>query len=60
MYELLEVTPEMRELIVHQASAAGIRQRAVRDGMTPLTAHALHLAEQKLIPLSEVYRVRLE
>ncbi|MCC5858277.1 MAG: Flp pilus assembly complex ATPase component TadA [Ectothiorhodospiraceae bacterium] len=59
-YELLEVSVALRELVVAEASAADIQIQAVRDGMTPLTRHALHLAEQRIIPLSEVYRVRLE
>ena len=58
-YELLEVTPALRELIRPQASAQDIERQAVADGMSPLTDSALALARQKLIPLAEVYRVRL-
>ena len=40
--------------------AQSIEQQAIHDGMRPLTQSALQLARDKLIPLNEVYRVRLE
>lgn len=60
VYELLQVTPTLRNLIQADSSAQCIEQQAIADGMTPLTQNALALARNKLIPLSEVYRVRLE
>ncbi|GGX39493.1 type II secretion system protein E [Saccharospirillum salsuginis] len=60
VYELLTVTPELRELIQPGVSAQLLEKQAVSDGMTPLTHHALSLARQGVIPLSEVYAVRLE
>ena len=60
VYELLEVTPAMKDLLVADASASRIADQAERDGMTRLTQHALTLAERKLISLREVYRVRLQ
>jgi len=59
-YELLQVTPALRALIQADSSAQAIEQQAVSDGMRPLTQSALALARQRLIPLAEVYRVRLE
>lgn len=59
-YELLEVTPPLRALIEPSVSAQSIEQQAIHDGMRPLTQSALQLARDKLIPLNEVYRVRLE
>lgn len=59
VYELLEVTPEIRELIQPNAHASDIEAAAIKCGMQPLTQHALSLARQKLISLEEVYRVRL-
>ena len=59
-YELLEVTPALRALIEPSVSAQSIEQQAIHDGMRPLTQSALQLARDKLIPLNEVYRVRLE
>jgi type IV pilus assembly protein PilB len=60
VYELLEVTSELRRLIRPDASAQEIEQQAQRDGMRPLTEGALELARQGVISLAEVYRVRLE
>lgn len=59
VYELLEVTPEIRELIQPKTNASDIEKAAILGGMTPLTEHALSLARQKLTSLEEVYRVRL-
>ena len=59
-YELLEVTPALRAMIEPSVSAQSIEQQAIHDGMRPLTQSALQLARDKLIPLNEVYRVRLE
>jgi len=60
VYELLTMTPALREMLVPGINAVTLQKRAVEDGMTPLTSHALHLARQKLIALAEVYRIRLE
>ena len=59
-YELLEATPALRALIQPSVSALDLEAQAIRDGMKPLTEHALSLARQRLISLSEVYRVRLD
>ncbi|MEQ5836287.1 ATPase, T2SS/T4P/T4SS family [Marinobacter sp. NFXS9] len=59
VYELLEVTPALRQMIVQGVPAAVIEKQAVRDGMTPLTESALKLARTGQISLAEVYRVRL-
>jgi len=59
-YELLEVTPALRAMIEPAVSAQKVEQQAIDDGMRPLTQSALQLAREKLIALSEVYRVRLE
>ncbi|WP_097459124.1 GspE/PulE family protein [Mangrovitalea sediminis] len=59
VYELLEVTPELRKLIGQDVAADVIEQQAVRDGMTRLTDSALKLARDGHISLAEVYRVRL-
>lgn len=60
VYELLEVTSDLRRLIRPDASAQEIEQQAQHDGMRPLTEGALELARQGVISLAEVYRVRLE
>lgn len=58
-YELLEITPEILELIQPKANATDIEKAAIQCGMKPLTEHALSLARQQLTSLEEVYRVRL-
>lgn len=60
VYELLEVTPGLRHLIQPGAAAQDIEERAISDGMRPLTEGALELARKGTISLAEVYRVRLE
>jgi len=59
VYELLELTAAVRELIHTNASHDAIEARAVRDGMVQLTAQALTLARSGAISLQEVYRARL-
>ncbi|WJW75321.1 GspE/PulE family protein [Thiohalobacter sp. IOR34] len=60
VYELLIVTPAMRDIITPEVELGAIRRQAIADGMVPLTAHALQLARESRISLVEVYRVRLE
>ena len=60
VYELLIISAEMRENIKHDIDANQLQKIAIKEGMTPLTQHALHLARQKIISLAEAYRVRLD
>jgi|GEM_PF-95456 len=60
VYELLTVTPKMRELIERRAGTEEVYHQALTDGMTQLTQNALEIARQRKTSLSEVYRVRLE
>lgn len=60
VYELLTLSPEVRELIKPKVGAIEIEKAAIQNGMTPLTEHALYVARQQQTSLSEVYRVRLE
>ena len=60
IYELLQVTKEIREQILKGGSADIIHEQAVIAGMTPLTENALDAARAKKTSLAEVYRVRLE
>ncbi|GAA3927242.1 GspE/PulE family protein [Litoribacillus peritrichatus] len=60
VYELLQVGPEMRRLIVNDPNPTDIEEQARKDGMKPLTEHALALAKDGLISLEEAYRIRLE
>jgi type IV pilus assembly protein PilB len=58
-YELLIVTPQLRQSITPSADSDTIEAQAVADGMVPLTQHALTLARAGIIPLAEAYRTRL-
>ena len=60
VYELLQVSPEMRGLIKDGVRVDTIQEQAEADGMVPLSSQALELARSKRLPLSEVYRTRLE
>jgi len=59
VYELLVITPEIRDLIQPKVNASDIEKVAIAGGMQPLTEHALYIARQQLTSLEEVYRVRL-
>lgn len=59
VYELLRVTPALREQIHPGADATELEQQARADGMVSLTDNALALARQGRTSIAEVYRVRL-
>lgn len=59
-YELLFVTPALRQLLVEEADTDAIAARAEADGMVPLPRHALTLARQGLITLYEAFRMRAD
>ena len=60
VYEFLQVTPLLRQCILQAVDTDKLWAQAIQDGMRPLTQNALDAARQRLIPLSEVYRVRME
>lgn len=60
VYELLAVSDHVRSVLAHDQTASAVQRAAVEDGMTLLTRNALQRAREKLIPLREVYRIRLE
>jgi type IV pilus assembly protein PilB len=57
VFELMEVTDELRELIVRRASAAEIREAAVEAGMTTLLKDGVEKATQGITTVEEVLRV---
>jgi type II secretory ATPase GspE/PulE/Tfp pilus assembly ATPase PilB-like protein len=57
VYELLEFTPQVRELVAANAPEGEIRQAAVARGMVPLTHAALEKVRRGLTTLEEVCRV---
>jgi type IV pilus assembly protein PilB len=54
VFELLTVTPRMRDRIVRRAPADALRETARADGMTPLSADAWHKVQAGLTTVSEV------
>jgi type IV pilus assembly protein PilB len=59
-YELLAATPTLRKLIVAGVDESLLQMQAVRDGMVPLTQHAIGIARAQEISLQEAYLTRLE
>lgn len=60
VYELLEMSPELRNLVRAGAGHDQIEAQAIREGMVPLTTQALMLARAGVISLDEVVRSRLD
>jgi type IV pilus assembly protein PilB len=60
VYELLQLTENVRKKVHEDISADEIHQLALEEGMVPLTENALTRARAKEISLAEVYRVRLD
>ncbi|MFA7614686.1 MAG: ATPase, T2SS/T4P/T4SS family, partial [Candidatus Caldatribacteriota bacterium] len=53
IYEVLQVTPKVRELILRNASTDDIKKQAIRDGMKTLRMSALTKVAQGLTTLEE-------
>lgn len=56
LYETMEVTDEIRELILIGASALELRKRAIEDGMFSLRESGLHKIRNGLTTIDEVVR----
>jgi len=56
VYELLQVSPEMKQLIVDRASYDDIRTMAIDDGMRTLRDEAMRAIEEDITTLPEVVR----
>ncbi|HKS26863.1 MAG TPA: type IV-A pilus assembly ATPase PilB [Pyrinomonadaceae bacterium] len=56
LYEVLEVTDEIRELILIGASALELRKKAIEDGMISLRESGLHKIRNGITTLEEVVR----
>lgn len=57
IYEFLQMTPEIRELIMQKAQAETIARKAVEQGMIPLAQAGWLKVKQGLTTLEEVIRV---
>ena len=56
LYEVLEVTDEIRELILIGASALELRKKAIEDGMISLRESGLHKIRSGITTIEEVVR----
>ena len=56
VYELLVMTPELRQLVVERPSHAAIRELAVSQGTRTLRAEAAHLVESGTTTIAEIIR----
>lgn len=56
LYEVLEVTDELREMVLAGASALDLRKKAVEQGMTTLRRSGLHKVAEGITTLEEVIR----
>lgn len=56
LYEVMEVTDEIRELILIGASALELRKKAVEDGMITLRESGLYKIRAGLCTIEEVVR----
>ena len=56
LYEVMEVTDEIRELILIGASSLELRKRAIEDGMITLRESGLHKIRNGVTTLEEVVR----
>ena len=60
VYELMRITPAVRDLIQPGVNADRIHETAVAQGMIPITQAAVTMARQGLISLTEAYRIRAD
>jgi len=60
VYELLQMSPEIRKLVHTCAGHDQLEARAVEEGMLPLNVQSLALARSGVISLSEAFRARLD
>ena len=57
VYEILEMTENIRELIMKRANANAIREAAIREGMTPILQDAFKKAVEGVTTIEEVLRM---
>ena len=57
LYEVMELTDELKEFVLNGASAAELKREAIRRGMWTLRRSALHRLTEGTTTLSEVLRV---
>lgn len=60
VFEILEMSPAVRKLIMNRADADTIRQQAIQEGMVTMFQDGLHKALLGLTTVDEVLRVLME
>ena len=60
VYELMRITPAIRDMIEPGVQADRIHRAALAAGMVPITEAALRMAREGRISLAEAYRVRAD
>jgi type IV pilus assembly protein PilB len=56
LFEVMSISPELRRMILRDASVAELRDQAVADGMLTLRAHGLLKLQQGVTTLEEVIK----
>jgi type IV pilus assembly protein PilB len=56
VYELLKLSPAIRQLIVEHATTERVRQLAIDEGMRPMIAEAINLVDADITTVAEVIR----
>ena len=56
VFEYLEVTPEIRQMIREKADGSAIRRVALEQGMTPMWDNGLRLVKQGIVSIEELQR----
>ena len=56
VYELLKISPAIRQLVVEHATTERVRQLAIDEGMRPMIAEAVNLVEDDITTVAEVIR----
>ena len=57
LYEVMELTEEIKDFVLNGASTVEIKREAIRGGMTTLRRSALNKLAEQITTLSEVFRV---
>jgi type II secretory ATPase GspE/PulE/Tfp pilus assembly ATPase PilB-like protein len=60
IYEIIEVSEPIREMVIKRASAQQIKQKAIQEGMRSLRQDGIHKVLEGLTTYSEVLRVSQE
>ena len=57
IFEILEVTEELRKLIINKSSSDSIRKKAIEEGMTPMIYDGISKALLGITTIDEIKRV---